>query len=65
MQRFGTAKELAMLVLWLASDRASFTPVSCYNVDGGNLALKAQSLCTPVVGYLDRTWPPILFLLKV
>jgi len=38
MQRLGTAQEVAELVLWLASDRASFVTGSYYNVDGGFLA---------------------------
>ncbi len=38
MQRLGTAQEVAELVLWLASDKASFVTGSYYNVDGGYLA---------------------------
>jgi len=38
MQRLGTAQEVAELVLWLASDKASFVTGSYYNVDGGFLA---------------------------
>jgi len=38
MQRLGTAEEVAELVLWLASDKASFVTGSYYNVDGGYLA---------------------------
>ncbi|MBK9177439.1 MAG: SDR family oxidoreductase [Flavobacteriales bacterium] len=38
MQRLGTALEVAELVLWLASEKASFVTGSYYNVDGGYLA---------------------------
>ncbi len=38
MQRLGTALEVAELVLWLASDKASFVTGAYYNVDGGYLA---------------------------
>ncbi len=38
MQRLGTANEVAELVLWLASDKASFVTGAYYNVDGGYLA---------------------------
>lgn len=38
MQRLGTAEEVAELVLWLASDKASFVTGAYYNVDGGYLA---------------------------
>lgn len=38
MQRLGTAQEVAELVLWLASEKASFVTGSYYNVDGGYLA---------------------------
>lgn len=36
--RLGTAQEVAELVLWLASDKASFVTASYYAVDGGYLA---------------------------
>ncbi len=38
MQRLGTPIEVAELVLWLASDKASFVTGSYYNLDGGYLA---------------------------
>ena len=38
MQRLGTPNEVAELVLWLASDKASFVTGAYYNVDGGYLA---------------------------
>jgi len=38
MGRLGTAEEVAELILWLASDKASFVTGSYYNVDGGYLA---------------------------
>lgn len=38
MGRLGQPNEVAELVLWLASDRASFVTGSYYNVDGGYLA---------------------------
>ena len=38
MGRLGTAEEVAELVLWLNSDKASFVTGSYYNVDGGYLA---------------------------
>ena len=38
MQRLGTVEEVAELVLWLASDKASFVTGAYYNVDGGYLA---------------------------
>ncbi|MGE0547017.1 MAG: SDR family NAD(P)-dependent oxidoreductase [Kofleriaceae bacterium] len=36
--RLGTAPEVAELVTWLASDKASFVTGGCYPVDGGYLA---------------------------
>lgn len=36
--RLGTAEEVAELVVWLASDHASFVTGAYYNVDGGYLA---------------------------
>ncbi|HRN55507.1 MAG TPA: glucose 1-dehydrogenase [Agriterribacter sp.] len=36
--RLGTAEEVAELVLWLNSDKASFVTGAYYNVDGGYLA---------------------------
>lgn len=38
MGRLGTSEEVAELVLWLCSDKASFVTGSYYNVDGGYLA---------------------------
>jgi NAD(P)-dependent dehydrogenase (short-subunit alcohol dehydrogenase family) len=38
MQRLGTAEEVAELVVWLLSDKASFVTGSYYPVDGGYLA---------------------------
>jgi NAD(P)-dependent dehydrogenase (short-subunit alcohol dehydrogenase family) len=38
MGRLGTSEEVAELVLWLSSDKASFVTGSYYNVDGGYLA---------------------------
>jgi len=37
--RFGEAKEVAELVVWLSSDKASFVTGNYYAVDGGYLAL--------------------------
>ena len=36
--RLGTSAEVAELVLWLCSDKASFVTGSYYPVDGGYLA---------------------------
>ena len=36
--RLGTAEEVAELILWLASPKASFVTGAYYNVDGGYLA---------------------------
>jgi NAD(P)-dependent dehydrogenase (short-subunit alcohol dehydrogenase family) len=38
MQRLGTAEEIAELVVWLCSDRASFVTGAAYTADGGFLA---------------------------
>jgi NAD(P)-dependent dehydrogenase (short-subunit alcohol dehydrogenase family) len=35
--RLGTSEEVAELVLWLASDKASFVTGAYYAVDGGYL----------------------------
>ncbi len=36
--RLGTPEEIAEMVAWLSSDRASFVTGACYNVDGGYMA---------------------------
>ena len=36
MRRMGTAGEIAELVCWLSSDRASYVSGATYNVDGGS-----------------------------
>jgi NAD(P)-dependent dehydrogenase (short-subunit alcohol dehydrogenase family) len=38
MRRLGEPSEVAELVLWLSSDRASFVTGAYYAVDGGYLA---------------------------
>ena len=38
MRRLGQPEEIAELVAWLASDRASFVTGAYYPVDGGYLA---------------------------
>ncbi|MGW9129104.1 SDR family oxidoreductase, partial [Paenibacillus chitinolyticus] len=38
MKRYGEAHEVAQVVAFLASDRASFVTGSAYGVDGGRLA---------------------------
>jgi NAD(P)-dependent dehydrogenase (short-subunit alcohol dehydrogenase family) len=38
MNRLGEAQEIAELVLWLSSEKASFVTGSCFNADGGYLA---------------------------
>ena len=37
-RRMGTAQEIAEMVCWLCSDRASFVTGAAYNVDGGYMA---------------------------
>jgi NAD(P)-dependent dehydrogenase (short-subunit alcohol dehydrogenase family) len=37
--RMGTAQEIAEMVCWLCSDRASFVSGAAYNVDGGYMAM--------------------------
>ena len=37
-KRMGTAQEIAEMVCWLSSDRASYVSGACYNVDGGFFA---------------------------
>ena len=38
-KRMGTPEEIAELVVWLCSERASFVTGACYNVDGGYYAV--------------------------
>jgi len=38
IKRMGKAEEIAEMVVWLASDRASFVTGAAYNVDGGYVA---------------------------
>jgi len=38
-KRLGRPQEIAEMVVWLCSDRASYVSGACYNVDGGYLAL--------------------------
>ena len=37
--RMGTPEEIAEMVAWLCSDRASYVTGACYNVDGGYMAV--------------------------
>jgi NAD(P)-dependent dehydrogenase (short-subunit alcohol dehydrogenase family) len=39
MKRLGEAEEIAELVVWLCSERASFVTGAAYNVDGGYMAV--------------------------
>ncbi|MBV9861814.1 MAG: glucose 1-dehydrogenase [Alphaproteobacteria bacterium] len=39
MKRMGTAEEIAELVVWLCSDRASYVTGAAYNADGGWMAI--------------------------
>jgi NAD(P)-dependent dehydrogenase (short-subunit alcohol dehydrogenase family) len=38
-RRMGTPGEIAEMVVWLSSDRASYVTGGCYNVDGGYMAV--------------------------
>ena len=38
-RRMGTPEEIAEMVVWLCSDRASYVTGACYNVDGGYMAV--------------------------
>jgi NAD(P)-dependent dehydrogenase (short-subunit alcohol dehydrogenase family) len=38
-RRMGQPEEIAEMVVWLCSDRASFVTGACYNVDGGWMAV--------------------------
>src|SRR5205823_6749817 len=39
MRRMGDPQEIAEMVVWLCSDRASYVSGACYNVDGGWMAM--------------------------
>ena len=39
MRRMGEPGEIAEMVVWLLSDRASYVTGACYNVDGGWMAV--------------------------
>jgi NAD(P)-dependent dehydrogenase (short-subunit alcohol dehydrogenase family) len=39
LRRMGTPEEIAELVVWLSSDRASYVTGAAYNVDGGWMAM--------------------------
>ena len=39
MHRMGTPGEIAEMVVWLLSERASYVTGACYNVDGGWMAM--------------------------
>jgi NAD(P)-dependent dehydrogenase (short-subunit alcohol dehydrogenase family) len=38
-RRMGRPEEIAEMVVWLSSDRASYVSGACYNVDGGYMAI--------------------------
>jgi len=38
-KRMGDPAEIAEMVAWLCSDRASYVTGACYNVDGGWMAV--------------------------
>ena len=39
MRRMGQPGEIAEMVVWLLSERASYVTGACYNVDGGWMAM--------------------------
>ena len=39
LHRMGNPEEIAEMVVWLCSDRASYVSGACYNVDGGWMAI--------------------------
>jgi NAD(P)-dependent dehydrogenase (short-subunit alcohol dehydrogenase family) len=39
LRRMGQPEEIAEMVAWLCSDRASYVTGACYNVDGGWMAV--------------------------
>jgi NAD(P)-dependent dehydrogenase (short-subunit alcohol dehydrogenase family) len=39
LHRMGKPEEIAEMVVWLCSDRASYVSGACYNVDGGYMAI--------------------------
>ena len=38
LERFGEPQEIAEMVVWLCSERASYVSGAAYNVDGGYMA---------------------------
>jgi NAD(P)-dependent dehydrogenase (short-subunit alcohol dehydrogenase family) len=39
LKRMGNSEEIAEMVVWLCSDRASYVTGAAYNVDGGWMAM--------------------------
>jgi NAD(P)-dependent dehydrogenase (short-subunit alcohol dehydrogenase family) len=39
LRRMGNPEEIAEMVVWLCSDRASYVTGAAYNVDGGYMAV--------------------------